>query len=279
MEDSYPESAPSVLTESHTELLKRPSFEKKESNHEQPIPKTCKPADNSSSSGVRMTKLFLKQLCKKNKLYLTPYLNDVLYLHYKGFTNIENLDEYTGLRCLWLECNGISRIENLQHLSEMRCLFLHQNLIRKIENLDGMQLLDTVNLSNNMITRLENLRNLPVLKSLQIAHNFLQSAEDIKELMYCPMLSCVDLSYNKLDDQNVSSVFFNMTQLGVLNLKGNPIVRELRNYRRSYICGIANLKHLDDRPVFPKDRACAEAWFISTIVLVIYVHLSGREEV
>lgn len=32
----------------------------------------------------RMTKKKLLELCKKNKLYITPSLNDVLYLHFQG---------------------------------------------------------------------------------------------------------------------------------------------------------------------------------------------------
>lgn len=31
-----------------------------------------------------MTKEGLRQLCRELRLYTTPYINDVLYLHYKG---------------------------------------------------------------------------------------------------------------------------------------------------------------------------------------------------
>lgn len=60
-----------------------------------------------------MTVPYIKQICKEQKLYQTPELNDRIYLHFKGFTKIQNLDLYTGLRTLWLEGNGIAKIENL----------------------------------------------------------------------------------------------------------------------------------------------------------------------
>ena len=70
----------------------------------------------------KITEKLLKILCKKNKLYQTPYLNDRLFLHFQGFRKIENLDAYINVKSLWLEGNAISKIENVSHLKDLTCM-------------------------------------------------------------------------------------------------------------------------------------------------------------
>ncbi|KPJ10027.1 Dynein assembly factor 1, axonemal [Papilio machaon] len=213
-----------------------------------------------ANRGPRMTKEFIKKHCKQHKLYCTPHLNDILYLHFKGFAKIENLEEYTGLKCIFLENNGIQRIEGLDMQAELKCLYLHYNVVRKIENLQGCPKLDTLNLDHNFVTCIENLDVVPDLHTLSIAHNMLTTVGDLQHLATCKNLSVLDLSHNRLEDPLIVDVLADMVVLKVLVLTGNPVVRNIPAYRKTLTLRLKELLNLDNRPVFPRDRACAEAW-------------------
>ena len=90
-------------------------------------------------------------------LYIVQVSSYIILWNAVGIHEIECLEEYTGLKCLWLECNGIKVINNLENQTLLRCLYLHQNLIERIENLEALQQLDTLNVSNNLIKKIENL--------------------------------------------------------------------------------------------------------------------------
>lgn len=79
----------------------------------------------------RMTKEWLKKFLRSDlKLYYTtPSLNDILYLHFKGFEYIENLEQFTGVRVIYFEGNCFEKIRGLTENRELRSLYLHQNLI------------------------------------------------------------------------------------------------------------------------------------------------------
>ena len=112
-------------------------------------------ARDATGAGARMTKAVLKQCAVDNEGYESPELNDNLYLHFKGFRKIENLEEYTELKGLWLEANGLRCIENINHLSKLRCIFLSRNLIETIPPtaFQGVSSLVMLDLSENRLTK------------------------------------------------------------------------------------------------------------------------------
>jgi len=213
-----------------------------------------------------LSKEYLKELCKtermrNNDVYGTPSLNDKLYLHYKGFRKIQALEEYTGLRCLWLEGNGIDELGGLDHQPELRTLYLHENCIHEIKGLDLAIELNTLNLCKNFVSRLSGLEKCQKLQTLLIAHNHLQTKEDIEHVLKIPTIVTLDMQHNRLEDgPGVLEVVSAMRDLRVLYLMGNPCVKGIRYYRKTVIAHCKELRYLDDRPVFDDERRRVMAW-------------------
>lgn len=211
---------------------------------------------------MEMTKKLLKQICKDQKMYTTCELNDVLYLHYKGFRKIQDLDEYTGLKVLYLEGNGLTSMLGLENQTMMRSLYLQENSMTKIEGLSQMKDLVNLNLSQNSLTTIENLGGLEKLQTLQVPKNRLKTLDSVSGLLECPSLAVVDLQNNELEDERVIDLLEQMPNLRVLYLKGNPCIKKVKNYRRTVISRLKNLTYLDDRPVFEEERLQVEAWAV-----------------
>lgn len=71
---------------------------------------------------MEMTREALLRVCKENKLYQTPSLNDKLYCNFKGFTSVGCLEEYVNLKSLFLEGNAIESLRGLPPLPQLKCL-------------------------------------------------------------------------------------------------------------------------------------------------------------
>jgi dynein assembly factor 1 len=155
-----------------------------------------------------LTEEYIMGVCEENGGYTTPYLNDILYLHYKGFSEIQCLDKYKNIKCLWLESNGLQKIRGLENNKKLRMIFLQQNMIREIENVSHLKKLVKLNLSNNMITKISGLKGLDELQTLQLNHNNIGDVEDCQDLLELPSLTSLELKNNKLDKSDTIVPFF-----------------------------------------------------------------------
>jgi len=216
--------------------------------------------EEEEDTGNAITHKILKQSLKKHSGYTTPELNDVLYLHYLGIGKIQLLEPYINVKALWLNNNAINRIENISALKNLTCLYLQNNIIEKIEGLEELTSLKTLVLSSNYILKIENLSGCKELNTLEIDHNRLSSYDDLKGLVELQSLSILNLSHNKIENEDVCVLFSALPQLRVLRLEGNQLPRKMENYRRKMIIQNNDLRYLDDAPIEENDRRLANAW-------------------
>ena len=151
------------------------------------------PPPSEEDKYPRITEKFLRNLLRSDMrvYYSTKELNDRLYLHYKGFHCIENLQPFTGLRVLYIEGNCISKIEGLEQCTDLRCLFIQENGLKEISGLETLVHLDTLNASDNCLTRISGVNMLKKLGSLIVARNQIgsQGVSDLIDLIGLDNLS------------------------------------------------------------------------------------------
>lgn len=215
-----------------------------------------------------LTNKFLREMIKKEprKYYRTAYLNDKLFLHYKGFHNIKNLEQFTDLKCLYFEGNGCRSMKGLEQNTMLRSLMMQENCIDSTEGLETLTQLRMLNMNDNMVTKISGLGGAIALDTIYLKNNRLGQCTDsdvdaIKGLLERPTLTCVDMQGNYLRDTAIfEEVLFKMPNLKCLYLMNNKVVQNMRNYRKTIISRIPTLLYLDDRPVFEDDRRKAEAF-------------------
>jgi dynein assembly factor 1 len=216
--------------------------------------------EEEEEDGNPITKKALKALIKKHNLYNTAELNDVLYLHYQGFTRICNLHPFTNLKALWLNNNAISRIEGLDELRNLSCLYLANNIIDSLSGLDNLVSLDTLSLSHNYISVIEGLHNCVRLTTVELDHNKFRQPAGLAGLLAAPTIAILNLNNNDIESEEFAEVIRGLDQLRVLRMVGNPVVRQMRDYRRRLILQFQELRFLDDAPVEDDERRCVAAW-------------------
>ena len=210
--------------------------------------------------GNPITQEAIIEVIKKHNLYLTPRLNEVLYLQHLGFTKIRNLDQFINLKTLWLNNNAISTIEGLDKLHNLINLNLSDNLIDKITGLDNLKSLNSLSLTNNYISKIEGLGGCKSLTSLQLDHNKLKDPNSLSGLSEIPTLEILNLNKNMIQNDEFLESIKKLSKLKVLRMLGNDVTRTMKNYRRQVIISLPELNYLDDSPVDEAERRIVNAW-------------------
>ncbi|KAF8571111.1 hypothetical protein P879_03963 [Paragonimus westermani] len=164
--------------------------------------------------------------------------------------------------------------EELMRLINLRFLCLDDNYLTNVDNLSVCQSLEEISAQDNCLTSVEKLGILKKLRRLLVGRNFLTSfcvpgesqfsslevlvlqCNGIKllhELSACYKLRELYVGHNNISELNAIINLKNLTDLTTIDLSGNPITGELKDYRARLIHYFKCLKSLDGREIQPTE--------------------------
>jgi dynein assembly factor 1 len=219
--------------------------------------------DVSAMDTNPMTFAKLVAICKQHDdLYEQTEINEKLYLQYGGFTSIGGLEKFEKLGCLWMQNNFISRIVGLDVPScanHLQQLYLMDNNLHEMEGLESLVHLTDLVLRGNNIREIKGIRTLERLVNLDLSDNQISCGFD--ELLTVPNLKNLHLHKNVIVDEVVLDVVEHKPKLTLLTLKNNPLVNNVKPYRKTVVARVESLNFLDDRAVTEIERISCTAFF------------------
>ncbi|AYU83867.1 hypothetical protein, conserved [Leishmania donovani] len=220
---------------------------------------TCDGVDGVAGA-PKMTESLILQQCRTHQGYSTPELNEKLYLHHLGFTQLDGLAAFTGCVVLYLDHNALSDLAGLAALTRLDSLYLSCNALSHLDSMPRLPLLRTLDVAQNQIVTLNGLDEAaPQLQTLLAGRNKLQSLDGVQGLSG---LLSLDVSHNCIEDEEATSACLcgNRATLRTLLLHGNELCRRTPHHRKRWIAAFPALRFLDEYPVFDDERARAEAF-------------------
>ncbi|XP_077393916.1 leucine-rich repeat-containing protein 9 isoform X3 [Festucalex cinctus] len=179
----------------------------------------------------------------KQKISQMSHLDALVNLRWASFNNnyiceVEGLDCCTNLEELSLNNNNISSFDGFSQLQNLKKLSMDGNQLSTLDAsvLDQLQNLTFLSVENNLITSLQGIHRCAALLELYAGNNHISVSRDIYHLKA-------------------------LENLVILDLYGNPLSENLKNYRIYVVFHLPSLKALDGSAVDAAECENAKATF------------------
>lgn len=101
---------------------------------------------------------------------------------------------------------------------------------------------------------------LAALEDFDISHNKIAYSYSLKGLEDIPTIKALDLKNNHIEDSEfLLDTLIALPELSCLYLKGNKCIKNIQNYRKTFVAKNKKLNYLDEKVVSEIERMAAEA--------------------